>query len=267
MNLEVISQEEYRARPGLSSSTLKIFGTRSPYHAMDALKNPTEPTPAMIMGSAIHARILEPDTFAAQYAGAPVCDRRTKDGKALYEAFAADAKGKTILSAEDFETVHIIGERVLNDPEIRAELTGGQAEGSLFWTDEASGVACKARPDYYRAHDNVLIDVKTTENGDADSFSRVIANLKYHWQAQFYARGIAALTGTPVTAFKFLVIEKKPPFGYGLYTLHFSALDKAEEDIQRLLVKYRECDEANHWPSYPKQSEVYLPAWALGSLE
>lgn len=267
MKLLEMTNEQYRAAEGVSSTTLKIFGTRSPYHAMDALKNPPEPTPAMVMGSAIHARILEPDTFTSLYACAPVCDRRTKEGKEIFAKFSEESKGKTVLTNEDYATVCLIGDRVLGDETMRRELSGGQAEGSAFWTDKNTGVKAKCRPDYYRHHDRVIIDVKTTENAAADEFARVMANLKYHWQAQHYIRGIEAVTEAPIFSFKFLVVEKKPPYAYALYTLHHSALDKAEEDLQHIMTKYQACQELNEWPSYPNTGELYLPTWALGNLE
>ena len=57
-----------------------------------------EPTPAMIIGSAVHSLVLEPD--AADFVVAPECDRRTKEGD-LCRIFAktrrqADFNGRSL---------------------------------------------------------------------------------------------------------------------------------------------------------------------------
>ena len=45
--------------------------------------------------------ILEPADFGNEYAVAPVCDRRTSDGKLMWKTFIEENEGKTIVSADD----------------------------------------------------------------------------------------------------------------------------------------------------------------------
>ena len=58
------------------------------YLAPDRIRN--EPTPAMIMGSAVHSAVLEPDLFPTEYVMGPQgLNMRTNAGKAEFAAFEA----------------------------------------------------------------------------------------------------------------------------------------------------------------------------------
>ena len=75
-----MTNAEYHANPAIGSSMLKAFD-RSPRHCWQLYFDPDretpEPSKAFLLGSAIHAATLEPETFGERYAVAPVCDRRT----------------------------------------------------------------------------------------------------------------------------------------------------------------------------------------------
>ena len=50
---------------------------------IDGTLQKDEDSPALIMGKAVHCRILEPQEFGKRYTIAPQIDRRTKEGKEL----------------------------------------------------------------------------------------------------------------------------------------------------------------------------------------
>jgi exodeoxyribonuclease VIII len=99
-----ISNDAYHGGPGVSKSGLDLIA-RSPLHYwtryLDPQRTPTEPTPSMRLGTAIHTAVLEPGEFAKRHHVAPVVDRRTKDGKAAWEAAlaAAEDAGAELISS------------------------------------------------------------------------------------------------------------------------------------------------------------------------
>ena len=71
------SATDYHAAPGASASRLKQL-KRSAAHMKYDMDNPQEPTPAMIIGSATHSAILEPDLFVKEWGRLPEGDGRSK---------------------------------------------------------------------------------------------------------------------------------------------------------------------------------------------
>ena len=87
---------EYHARPEVSASQLKIL-KRSPLHFWDRFLNPdkpiVEPTPNMILGTLVHAAVLEPEQFDKRYIVVPEgIDKRTKEGKQLWQDLLATGR-------------------------------------------------------------------------------------------------------------------------------------------------------------------------------
>ena len=89
--------KEYHAHPALSRSRLWLLH-ESPQKFKWAEEHPEPPTAAFKLGAAFHKLALEPDTFDEEYAVAPSLDRRTTDGKALWEKFVHDTMGKELLT-------------------------------------------------------------------------------------------------------------------------------------------------------------------------
>ncbi|WP_162010793.1 hypothetical protein [Sodalis glossinidius] len=106
------------------------------YWYRNALRK-SEDSPALVLGTALHAAILEPERFATEYACAPSVNLRTNEGKERLVAFEADCAehGMTPLKQEDFDTVCLIRDSAL------ASLL------SLFWRME-NGLLLKVCPDW-----------------------------------------------------------------------------------------------------------------------
>jgi hypothetical protein len=81
-------------RDYLSYSALKAFA-KSPNHYLQYVNREFVETPAMVLGSALHCAVLEPNEYGKRYTIAPKFDRRTKAGKEQAEAWELAADGKT----------------------------------------------------------------------------------------------------------------------------------------------------------------------------
>ena len=91
----IISNKEYRAREGVSSTDLKKIA-KSPAHFRYWKDNPEESTPALLFGRAVHKYVLEKDKFNDEFAVAPEVNKRTKEGKAQWLLFQDQNEGKTL---------------------------------------------------------------------------------------------------------------------------------------------------------------------------
>ena len=126
------------------SGSKELLG-KSPAHYKTYLNHEREETKALRMGSLIHCAVLQPELLNEKFVTAPECDRRTKDGKATYEAFQSSLKpGMTIVSAEESCECHIIASAAKHALE-RMEVTFEMTE-FMFTTDHC-GVQLKCAID------------------------------------------------------------------------------------------------------------------------
>ena len=62
----------------------------------------------------------------------------------------------------------------------------------------------------------------------------------------------------------FVVVENKPPYAVGLYTLDDDSRAFAERKRQRLMKRVEDCAVAGEWPGYSQEIETLsLPRWTL----
>jgi hypothetical protein len=242
--------EQYHSAKALSKSGLDQF-RKSPAHFRSwqdgATKN--ESTPAMEFGTAVHMAILEPSLFIERYTKF-VGDRRTKDGKAAYEAVLSS--GKTPLNEEQWESINGAAAAVHAHPTASPSLDNINTEVSVFanW-----GTRVKARIDGMT--DSHIIDIKTTQDASPKAFAKSIAQFNYHVQAAWYQR----ITG--IERFIFIAVEKEAPFGVACYELDQQAIDLGAAIIDESLKLFTECEQLNSWPCYATAIQTLsLPGWA-----
>ncbi len=258
----------YHAFDAVSASRLQKL-SRSPLHCRHAIDHPDQhDTPALAFGRAVHAAILEPDVFHQQFAVAPNCDRRTKDGKAAYEAFVAANQGKEIVAPDDFASAVRIAEVVHAHPFAGKLLKLREStEVSAVWRDEKTGLTCKGRADALSPRVKTVIDIKTTEDASPDEFERSVFKWGYYRQAAFYLDGLKAC-GLDYTRFVIVAVEKKPPHGICVFQLDEDSIDYGRKDYRSLLNVYRRCVDSGEWPGYPPQVQtIGLPEWARRRLD
>lgn len=170
---------------------------------------------------------------------------------------------RIILTPETWDQLHSMANAVHSHPAAGALLTGcpGEAEKSVYWNDAITGVLCRCRPDWWR-DDNVIVDLKTTEDASPEGFAKSMANYRYDVQAAYYLDGVQQATGKRPKAFVFIAVEKKPPYGVGVYVLDSDSLELGRAQYQHDLRIYAECVRTGEWPGYgDKIQTISLPAW------
>ena len=237
-----ISLAAYHAAPGLSKSDLDLIA-RSPAHWKYGQR---EETPTTRLGAAVHACVLEPDTWEARYARAT--GRRKADRDADPD--------RIVLSAAEWETCLRIREAVWRHPTCQNLLSEGIAEQSAWWLAPEPGLLCKCRQDWNRL--GLLLDLKTASDASPAGFARAIERYRYHVQAAYALDGWPQAGGSAMDEFLFIVVEKTPPYAVALYELSPTLLDAARVLYRRDLATAAACLARQQWPGYPTEI-VTLP--------
>lgn len=254
---------DYFAIEAMSQSGAKEI-RRSPMHYRFARDNPTAPTDAMRLGTAIHDGVLEPDKFAERVVAMPVLNARTRAGRAMRDAFLAANAGRVVLSADDFDRARRCIDAVMRHPAAIAMLTGAQIETAFFWVDAEFRVPCKGRTDI--SNHGGMADLKTTTDASAEEYSRTIANYAYHAQAAHYFSGAEHLEHKTPDFFVHLVVETEPPHGVAAYEIPGNAIKTGAELMREALRRYRDSLASGFWPGYPRTIQrITLPRWATRS--
>jgi hypothetical protein len=235
----------YHAGPGVSSTGLKEI-LKSPAHFKSLKAEERLDTTALRFGRLVHLRLLEPDVFTLTVAIEPKADGRTTAGKAIKAQFATDSIGKEIISEAEAEKLEAIAHAAKHN-KLASNIFGkGLAELSVYWTDEETGVLCKARADLL--HTGVIFDLKTCYSAQPKEFQKAIASYQYHLSAAFYLDGFQ--TVTEVKHFSWIALEKEAPYCFGFYAADQELLNAGRAEYQRALARYAECEKSGEWPGY-----------------
>jgi hypothetical protein len=259
-------------REGISQSALKVLHDRQPagyWYQYGDHPHPQEETEAMRKGTALHVAVLEPARWGELIAVRPECDRRTKEGKAISADFDASSAGKTIISADDAEhikyaTAHLTLHRISHDSDktVGDLLRGAKVEHGISWTDEQTGVLCRATIDALCMDGRIAIDVKSTRDASPQAFSRDVAERRYDVQAAFYVDGARAC-GFPVERWLWLAVELTPPYLCAVYALDPEDMEGARHAYRADLDLFRTCCQNGRWPGYESAIKILsLSKWA-----
>ena len=262
-----ISNKEYRQRPGISSSELKKIMI-TPAHYKHWKDNPQEDTPALLFGRSAHKYILETYDFYTEFAVAPNCDRRTKEGKEIWNKFVAESEGKDVITQEQFEQIEEMRKVMLATPFV-SKLINGEHEISYFWVDEDTGLECKVRPDSINHKLKVIVDYKTCDNAETEHFMKQAIRLGYDVQASYYLDGVKANTGEDYI-FVFIAQEKKPPYAVNILQASDVFIESGRQTYKSLLETYKECEESGNWYGYMgangEINSLGVPKWIENML-
>lgn len=263
-----ISNREYRNANGVSSTDLKKIA-KSPAHYRYWKDHPQEDTPSLLFGRAAHKYMLEKERFFEEFAIAPLVDRRTKAGKEEWALFEADNRDKDIISPDDFERILEMHEELYSTPFVE-KLLSGKKELSFFCEDEKTGFVMKCRPDCLTevGEVNVLIDYKTTDDADSDSFMKQAIKLMYDLQTAYYADVLHKNTGKEYTVV-FIAQEKKPPYCVNILEANKYFIRSGRDMYRTMLDRYAECELTGNWYGYTNGqiNSLGLPIWLQKQYE
>lgn len=259
-----MTEAEYRRHPAVSRSELWNI-RESPQKFKYYKENPPEPTPSLLFGQVFHKMLLEPDTFNDEFVVAPEANRRTKEGKQMWEAFAADHENQTIIPVEMYAQSKEMCEAVKREP-LAVKLLNGAAEVPFFWTDTQTGEGCKCRVDCLNTRYSrpIIVDLKSAADAGTDSFTRDAIRYGYDFQAAMYQEGVERNIRQSPT-FVFIVVEKDPPYAVNILQADELLLHRGRTLYREFLDIYHDCKTTGNWYGYlGKHNQINnlaLPSW------
>ena|SRR5579872_7003760 len=230
------------------------------------------PTEEMILGTAIHTAVFEPDRLAADFVTIPrgllasngaASTNRAKDF--IEEARAA---GKTVVKQHTLDTVATVSASIRRVCGPWLDLPAHREE-SIYWTHPETGVRLKCRPDWLTGAGNsgsvVVLDLKTTTDASPWAFRKKCEDLGYWLQDVHYREGIGMLDRSRPVEFYFVVAEVQEPFACALYSLDDRALQAAERARRGILRDLESCLRTGNWDEPWEQSvtRLSLRPWAV----
>lgn len=229
---------------------------RSPMHCRAS----RDATPAMVLGTAAHSLLLQPEEFEARYLVGPSGALNRNPAAAEWRACKAEAAetGREAISGDDWQALQTMRERVWSHEAARRLLEASVAAEAVVTWDE-DGTACKARVDAYTPA--VVLDIKTTRDASIDAMQRALATYGYHGQLAWYMRGLRA-NAVAVDAAAIIAIETEPPFAVAVYEIEAEALAQGRREADCWLAVWRRCVETGEWPGYSGVDVIGLPKWA-----
>ena len=254
-NPVISTREEYNALAALNYSGAKEL-LKSPAHYQAYLAADREETKALRMGSLTHAMVLEADTVSHKYAAAPECDRRTKEGKQLYDIFMTANAGKKVIPSDEWTVCdEVSGSMRRRMKAMRFEITATE----VMLTTDYCGAQLKSALDAIVTDDNGdewIVDLKTSEDASAKGFMQSVRSFRYNLQAHFYRMVYQAATRKTVKGFVFIVAEKSPPYLSAAYVLGPELMTYAALDFEQAVATYKSCVALDIWPGYPDEIQT-----------
>ena len=149
-----ITREEYNELEGTNASLLKGYYESSLNGNYESSKERVE-TPAMSFGTASHSMILEPLKFKEIYkkTNIPTNESTGKEygstSKVVKDYFASLPDGEKYLTSAEFKTLEQMASNIKQNKPATMILDKCQdRELAMTWTDEESGIECKALIDF-----------------------------------------------------------------------------------------------------------------------
>lgn len=213
-------------------------------------ENPQEPTEDLIVGSAFHKIVLEPQDFDKEFVVMPNIDRRTKIGKEMYAEFQDRAEGKSVITQDQYEMICGMRDSCMANRYV-VSLLKGNVEQSFYFVDDLTGERVKARPDVWRkAKDRVVIvDFKSCRSALPRDVSRDVAKYHYNLQDAMCTHAVNKCLGTPLEKidFIFIFVEKKPPYLVNICLASQDVFDSGDADYRKFIGLLHECKESGNF--------------------
>lgn len=188
-----IDDPGYFRLKSIDQSQLKQFLKNPADWAYHRLNDDHKPTDAMKFGTAFHAYLLGTSDVVSLPDGESF---RSKDNQ-KWRADQLEA-GNIIVSYNDMQLLKRMKEGIEQTslmpeyPDYMEIIEQGTKEQCIEWKDRQTGLMLKAKPDLIPAGTDYLVDLKTAQKADAESFAKEVINYGYHIQTVFYRAAVAA---------------------------------------------------------------------------
>ncbi|KAB1146768.1 hypothetical protein F7R91_14405 [Streptomyces luteolifulvus] len=262
-----LTAEQYHAdRTSISSSGLRaLLNPGCPAQFKYDRDHPQPPKREFDLGNAVHTAVLGEGHDIVEIVG--FSDYKKLEPRALRDE--AYAEGKVPLLPKEKQQVDAMAKAVREHPLAGPLFAPGSgiAERSLYWTDPATGVRCRVRPDWLKQLPGMTlaVDLKTTKDANPEAVSRAIRDYSYHQQDAFYTDGIWAALQPEDVRFIFVFISKTAPYLITVRELTDQDRDIGRARNERALRIYADCVANDHWPDWTgpvtEIPQIGMPTW------
>lgn len=287
--IENMPYDEYAKVDALNGSKI-VHMRRSPMKYKHEIDHPSPASPAMVLGSAAHRLILEPDLVGEFAVWGLQDDQKVRRGR-VWDEFQEANNGKMVVTQT--EQAAMVGVAVgarRNLPLSKYIKASGPTEVSMFWRHPHTGRQYKARldkvivemiPDRAETvveHDRIktvrqplakhtIVDLKTTRDCRDFRFGPQAYQLGYVVKMAHYWEGYRTLLGVE-PAIKLGAIESKEPFESALYNIPRELILLGLEERDNLVHRIEECEESGIWPARQEdEQDLVMPPWASTEAE
>lgn len=213
-------------------SNLKQIGL-SPAHFQASLAG-RPATPAMRMGSLIHAMVLGGEYKVWEG------DRR---GNAWKE-FESEHDGKLIVTSKEYDQAQGAAMAVMASDPAQRVLEGTQKEQSLEW--DWLGRGCAGRLD--AVNEKRVVELKTSSTSSPGRFGFHAIRMFYHSQLAWYQRA-AGLDISGGDAY-IIAVETSAPHAVTVFHLTDDLLACGDRICRVWMERLLSCESENKWPAY-----------------
>ncbi|MEU5580991.1 PD-(D/E)XK nuclease-like domain-containing protein [Streptomyces huasconensis] len=265
--IDGLSADDYHAdRTSISSSGLRtLLPPGCPAQFKYDRDHPQPPKREFDLGHAAHTVVLGK---GEQITVVDYSDWKKAEARA--ERDAAYAAGTVPLLAKEWDQVQAMADAIRQHPQAGPLFTGeGIAERSIYWTDPATGVRCRIRPDWLKPLPGLTlcVDLKTTTDASPTAVQKSIEKYAYHQQDALYCDGTEAAGLAPDgVRFLFVFVDKNPPHLITVRELDDQARDIGRARNEHALRLYADCVATGTWPDWTGPTAdipfINLPTWA-----
>lgn len=264
------TRADYDADTGLNQSAAKLLLV-SPAHFRDYLDSPKKETAALRMGTLVHLATLEPLRFHSELITVPEdapkkpTDKQrnakkpkpeTLEAIAWWDNFNEQAKGKTIVDADEQESARKMGAALIAELKHCGVKTIAQ---ELALTCTYDGLKLKGQLDII-SEDGWIYDLKTFEKRLSTYTVRSsVYKWGYQYQAAYYCLLFKQVFGIRAKGFRMVCVEKGSPNATRIYQIGGELLAEGMLQVLQTFETYKACTAFNSWPSYPKAITILEP--------
>lgn len=257
---EAVPFEDYREIDAVNWSSLKRMGT-SPLDYHHGLAAKDQHSTGRLLGRVAHLCTLEPGTKVDRVA---VYTGEGRRGSKEWKAFAEANPGKELIKAGEEDSCDAVAYAVRNHPLARRYFSGAQFEVTLEWTDDATGIRCKARLDLLTEMDGSLVvaDLKGTKSIDARAFASEACRMRYFGQIAHYAAGVEAVLGRHPDRWIIIAAEHRAPHDVAVFEIPTTDKGFARSEVAEYLGLLKACRDAGVWSGrYTSEQPLEYPAY------
>lgn len=243
----------------ISASGLKTIAKKSVAHYLNAPG--IKETDAMRLGTAIHARISEPDIYFDEIVEMPEYKLTTKAGREERDAFVQENQNKTVIRNGEAQICEAIYQNYLHHPIAPKVMQNSKIEYSHY--GEIQGIPIRTRPDGYNLNNRIIWDIKSCQDSSPKAFRRDIFTHEYHVQVAFNCEALKAITGLDFDPrdFRFLAVETNYPYSCEWYALPQDIIDLGYKKMEKAWDEWKLYKETGIILGY--QTEETAPDGAL----